>query len=267
MYSIGEFSKINRITTKTLRHYDKIGLLKPNRTDDWTGYRYYSPDQLVVIRKILMLKDLGFSLLEIEELISGTKPFKQSLEQKILKLEEQVIQSQSRLSSAVNYLKSLNKGEVMDREVVIKSLPEVIVASMRTVVPNYASYFDIVPKMGEYMTSVGAVCSEPAYCFTIYHDGEYKEADIDVEVCEAVTKHCKESDKVKFKQIDSVKKAACLGHKGPYKTIEQSYSQVFEWINANGYKVADNPRESYIDGIWNKENPEDWLTEIQIPLV
>jgi DNA-binding transcriptional MerR regulator len=53
MYSIGEFSKINRITPKTLRHYDRIGLLTPASVDDWTGYRYYSPDQLPMIGKMI----------------------------------------------------------------------------------------------------------------------------------------------------------------------------------------------------------------------
>ncbi|MFW6213776.1 MAG: MerR family transcriptional regulator, partial [Spirochaetota bacterium] len=71
MYSIGEFSQINRITPKTLRHYDRIGLLEPARTDEWTGYRYYSPAQLPMIRRILALKDLGFSLEEIGRIVRG----------------------------------------------------------------------------------------------------------------------------------------------------------------------------------------------------
>lgn len=41
----------------------------------------------------------------------------------------------------------------------------------------------------------------------------------------------------------------------------------FKWIEENGYTGADNPRESYIDGVWNKENENEWLTEIQIPIL
>ncbi len=66
---------------------------------------------------------------------------------------------------------------------------------------------------------------EPAYCFTIYHDGEYKESDIDVEVCEAVTDYCRESEKVKFKKIEAVSEAAVIFHKGPYSTIKDSYNK------------------------------------------
>lgn len=266
MYSIGEFSKINRITTKTLRHYDKIGLLKPYRTDSWTGYRYYSPDQLTTIRKILTLRDMGFSLREIEELVHSTKPSETLLKDRIRELENEVKLSQKRLVMAVKYLGDIVKGGSMENRVIVKSLPEVIVASMRTVVPGYDSYFEVVPKMGEYMKSVGAECLEPFYCFNIYHDGEYKESDIDVEICEAVTDYCTESDKVKFKLIKKVDQAACIMHKGPYATIQGSYNELFAWISENGYEVGDKPRESYIDGIWNKEDPEEWLTEIQVPL-
>lgn len=90
-----------------------------------------------------------------------------------------------------------------------------IVASMRTKVANYDTYFNIVPKMGEFMRSVGAVCTDPAYCFTIYHDGEYRESDIDVEICESFVAPCQESEKVTFKTISAVVDAACLYHKGP----------------------------------------------------
>jgi len=69
MYKIGLFSKINKITIKTLRHYDDIGLLKPAHIDVETGYRYYSSEQLPQIHMIISLRQMGFSL---EEIISMT---------------------------------------------------------------------------------------------------------------------------------------------------------------------------------------------------
>ena len=154
----------------------------------------------------------------------------------------------------------------MQSEITLKSLPEVVVASMRTTVPNYDAFFEIVPKMGEYMTSVGATCRVPDYCFTIFHNDEYREEDIDVEICEAVVEPKEESDQVKFKRIEGVPTAACVLHQGPYKTLGESYSLLFSWLENQGYAVTGHPRESYIDGIWNKENPEEWLTEVQVPV-
>ena len=42
---------------------------------------------------------------------------------------------------------------------------------------------------------------------------------------------------------------------------------IMDWVEKNDYKISESPRESYIDGIWNKEDPKEWLTEIQIPIV
>lgn len=266
MYSIGEFSKINRITPKTLRHYDRIGLLKPDRVDDWTGYRSYSAAQLPRIRRILELREMGLPLNEIGRALVNIDELAAILHLQENRLERNLSETAGRIKRVRKYLEKLQGGEEMKTEITIKELPEVIVASMRTVVPGYETYFDIVPKMGEYMASVGAVCREPEYCFTIYHDGEYRDSDIDVEICEAVVSPCRESDKVKFKTVPRVSTAACLQHRGSYETLRTSYNRLFGWIEANGYRVTDNPRESYIDGIWNREDPADWLTEVQVPV-
>lgn len=266
MYTIGDFSRINRISTKTLRHYDRIGLFKPAKVDEWTGYRYYEQRQQLEIARILELRDLGFTLDEIKRSIRDDSAMAGSLESQIGKLEKERVYLGRRIEKAREYLELLKTQQTGIRVPELKPLPGVIVASMRTRIPCYDTFFDIVPKMGDYMRSVGAVCREPPYCFTIYHDGEYRDSDIDVEICEAVVAHCRESDRVKFKTIDEVPLAACLMHKGPYSTFHRTYNALFGWIPANGYRAVGNPRESYIDGIWNKDDPEDWLTEVQVPI-
>ncbi|MCB0238262.1 MAG: MerR family transcriptional regulator, partial [Anaerolineae bacterium] len=69
MYKIGEFSRLSRITVKTLRHYDEAGLLRPAYVDRFSGYRYYSAGQLPDLYQILSLKDLGLSLEQIRTLL------------------------------------------------------------------------------------------------------------------------------------------------------------------------------------------------------
>ncbi|MBI9099876.1 MAG: MerR family transcriptional regulator [Spirochaetaceae bacterium] len=267
MYQIGLFSKINFITTKTLRHYDEISLLKPDHVDYLTGYRYYTNEQLPRLHRILALKQLGLSLNEIKEIIENPLSIEVFLKLKERELQEEIERETRRLTEVRTWINHV-KGEItMSYTPILKELPRVIVASMRTTIPSYDTYFDVVPKMGEEMGRQGAVIEEnPAYCFTIYHDGEYKERDIDVEVCEAVQKACDDSEMVKYKTIEKVGTAACVLHKGPYKTIRDAYGFLFTWIKENNYEIDGNPRESYIDGIWNKENENDWLTELQVPV-
>ena len=65
MFRIGEFSQMAQVTIRTLRHYDELGLLKPVHIDRFTDYRYYTIEQLLQLNRILVLKDLGFSLEQI----------------------------------------------------------------------------------------------------------------------------------------------------------------------------------------------------------
>ena len=67
--TIGEFSKLMQTTVKTLRHYEQKGLLMPDEVDEWTGYRYYSIDQMQRLQSIRDMQRLGFSLEEIKDLL------------------------------------------------------------------------------------------------------------------------------------------------------------------------------------------------------
>lgn len=263
LYKIGMFSKMNHVTLKTLRYYDTIGLLNPSYIDEDNGYRYYTSKQLPILHQILALREAGFSLEEIKQVQNGVSE-KQLLEQKRSEILKRIAEETLKLSKVESYLSSSSTN--VEYPVIIKELPEVIVASMRTIIPNYDSLFSIVPPMGAEMERLGCECRVPEYCFNIYHDGEYKEADIDVEVCEAVTEFKEDSDMIKFKRIPKVEMAACVLHKGAYSNFPMAYSAVIKFIEENGYEIIDNPRESYIDGVWNKDNVDDWLTEIQFPI-
>ncbi|WP_410768053.1 MerR family transcriptional regulator [Fontibacillus sp. BL9] len=269
MYKIGVFSKMNRITIKTLRHYDELGLLHPAYVEEFTGYRYYSADQLPRLHQILVLKEIGLSLQEIKQALEPSATNEQMvalLENKRSEVLQTLIAEQQKMRRIQHHLTMLQKEDNCMNNVIIKALPEVIVASLRRTVANYEAFNLLYPEMGAFMTAQKVKCAEPAYCFTLFHDGEYKDQDIDVEICEAVTEYGKDSDQIKFKKIDAVETAACILHKGSYETIGISYGALFKWIEGNGYEVAGLPRESYIDGVWNKNDPGEWLTEVQIPV-
>lgn len=263
LYKIGLFSQMNKITIKALRHYDDIGLLKPVHVDEHNGYRYYTSEQLPALHQILALRQMGFTLEEIKRVQNGMSEEELLLKKKS-ELIKKIAEETMKLSQVECYL--LQKDVNRDYHVVLKELPEVIVASMRRKISNYSALFDIVPPMGAEMERLGCVCAVPEYCFTIYNDGEYKEADIDVEVCEAVTEKKKDSDMLTFKTVEKVETAACVLHKGSYEGFPKAYGAVLKWVEENGFEIIDKPRESYIDGVWNKDSEEDWLTEIQFPV-
>lgn len=268
MYRIGQFSKINKVTIKTLRYYDEIEILKPSFVDQENGYRYYTSEQLPELHKIMALRQIGFSIDEISLILNGHN-ITGIFENRKTELEAAISESQLQLSQISHYLEKMKEDFNMNYQVALKELPEVIVYSKRMVVQNYNAYFEIIPKWGEVVTAANPElkCSEPAYCFVIYHNGEYREKDIDVEFCEAVEAFGNEVDGVVFKKMDKIPTAACVYHKGPYSTLGSAYAFVFKWIEDNGYVPFEGPRESYIDGIWNKEEENEWLTELQVPII
>ena len=112
---------------------------------------------------------------------------------------------------------------------------------------------------------LGCECPEPGYCYTIEHGG-YKPKDIDIEYCEKVTKKGTDSAVIKFKDIPAVPLAACLKVFGSYDKLYDNYVELFAYLEKEGYKIADAPRAVYIDGIWNQEDADKWLTIIQVPV-
>ncbi len=71
LFKIGDFSQIGQVSVRMLRHYDELGLLKPAYVDRLTDYRYYSIEQLPKLNRLLALKDLGFSLVQIAALLNN----------------------------------------------------------------------------------------------------------------------------------------------------------------------------------------------------
>lgn len=265
---IGEFSQLMQVTIKTLRHYEQKELLLPDEVDEWTGYRYYTTDQMQKLNNIRDLQRLGFSLDEIKLLYDDEshKPSIRQLTEKIKETERQLhllIDRRTKLLSWRNSIKEITTMDIFS----IQSLPEVIVASHREVIPDYGAIGEMCcSKIGPEMQRLGCKCPPPGYCFTIEHNKEYQPTNIDIEYCEQVEEMGTDSSIIQFKRLNAVPTAICMKHYGPYDRFYESYTKLFKYIDEHGYKIIGNPRCCYIDGIWNQADPKKWLSIIQVPV-
>lgn len=267
-FKIGEFSRMMQVTVKTLRHYEKKGLLLPYEVDEWTGYRYYTICQMQKLNAIRQLQRLGFTLEEIKELYKEDShvPSVEQLTEKINKTEELLKQLMERRDQLKEWLESSKKHNDMEKYS-IELLPEVIVASHREVISDYGALGMLCyEKIGPEMQRLGCQCPMPGYCFTIEHSEEYSPDSIDIEYCEQVVEMGQNSHIIQFKCLPAVAKALCVKHIGPYERFYETFAEVFQYIEENGYRIIDHPRTCYIDGIWNQEDPEKWLSIIQVPI-
>ncbi len=265
---IGEFSKMMQVTVKTLRHYEQKELLLPDEVDEWTGYRYYSVGQMQKLNAIRDLQRLGFSLDEIRDLYEDDShdPSLEQLDRKIEETERQLRVLIDRRAKLLNWRNSRNEIKNMEK-FSIQSLPEIIVASHREVIPSYDAMGEMCcTVIGPEMQRLGCKCPPPGYSFTIEHCKEYRPTDIDIEYCEQVEEMGKDSSIIQFKRLEEVPTAICMKHYGPYDRFYESYTELFKYIEDNNYKIVGAPRCCYVDGIWNQEDPEKWLSIIQVPV-
>ena len=262
LYKIGMFAAMNHMTVKTLRFYEEQGLLMPALIHPETGYRYYTLSQMAVLHQISALKQAGFTLEEIAHINAGADEEAVLLKKKA-ELLAKIADLTRQIAVVDGYLSKKKTG--LSAPVLIKTIPQTTVAFMRIRLESYDCLFDRMPEMGTLMEKAGCECALPEYCFTAYPEAGYKDADILVDICESVVAAKKETGDLRFKTLPEIQ-AACVFHKGSYRTFAESYETVLRYIEENGYEIAGEIRESYIDGVWNKDDESQWLSEIQVPV-
>ena len=269
MIRIGDFSKLSRISVKTLRFYDEMDLLKPVEVDRFTGYRYYDYSQLARLNRILALKDLGFSLDEIHKLLENDLSVEQlrgMLRLREAESRQRVQEEAERLARIEARLRQIEQENVMSKyDVVIKSVEPLKVASLRGVVPTPPDQGTLWRELEGYLAMQHVHSSSP--CLSLYHDEEYKERDWDIEVCEPISEDVPPGKHVVVQMLPSVDTMACTIHEGPFVTIGEAYDAVMRWVDENGYQIIGPLREVYLKAAKHgSQTDPGTVTEIQVPV-
>ena len=270
MIRIGDFSKLSRVSIKTLRHYDEMGLLKPIEVDRFTGYRYYEFDQLAQLYRILALKDLGFSLEEIGRFLDSDLSVEQMrgmLKLRQAEIRQQVEEEVARLARVELWLREIEQEDSMSKyDVVIKKIEPINVASVRGVVPTPPDQRTLWDQLLDYLNQKGARMIGPP--MALYHDPEYKERDWDIEVVMPIVDDLASENDVKVYDLPGSEKMACVVHTGPFATIGEAYDALAKWIDQNGYHIVGPGRELNLrlpDKLGDQNDPNT-VNEIQFPM-
>lgn len=262
MLRIGEFSKLSLTTVKALRFYEKEGLLLPAAVDERTGYRYYETVQLETAAKIRSYRQLGLSIEEIGSIFAGSdvRAILSARAESLRKLR----QDTDLQLSVIHYLMEESD---MTYQVSVKEIPEMLVYSAETVLEKYSDAMAWIPSVGAECLALNPDirCAEPHYEFCEYPDGEYREENVRIRHNEAVTERGRENEHIFFRTLPAVRVLSVF-HRGAYETIGEAYAFLMDYAEKNGYETAGLARESYIDGIWNMDFVDDWLTEVQLPV-
>lgn len=270
MLTIGEFSRLTRLPTKTLRYYDDIGLFKPARVDPFTQYRYYSVEQLPRLYRLLALRGLGLSLDQIARLLDEDLPAEQirgMLRLKQAELQGHIEAEQRRLATVEARLKQLEEdGTMSDYEVILKDVEPVRVASITEAVPGREH---IGPAVGRLFETIGSHLQANNSAFAgpatvLYLDMEYNETDILLEATIPFTNDIPETGQIEVKTLPAQTMASVV-HRGPFTELERPYDAIFRWIEANHYQITGPSRELTLQYDPNGD-PQDYVTELQFPV-
>src|SRR5262245_8613640 len=255
MYRIGQFSRLCHVPVKTLRYYAALGLLRPAQVDRMTGYRSYAGAQVAEVNRILVFKDLGFSLREIRALVADRVPTGQIRAMLVRKQEElgqRVERERARLARAAARLDLLeHSGEPAVRDVAIRDTGSFLVASLRATIAKHA---DCQPLFEELERGVGR---HPRGA--IWHgcaDGE-----IDCEALAFLPAPVRCKGRVGVRELRAQRVASRV-YRGD-EDYPRAYRAIRAWLVASGVAVIGPKREIFLE---ERGPVVDSATEIQFPI-
>lgn len=269
MLKIGEFSRLSRVSIRSLRRYDEAGLLAPASIDPFTGYRYYSERQLPTANRIRALRDMGFPLAAVREVLDcydDPGALERCLLLQRAEAREVMEEAERRLRLLDTALERLRKDkDKMKYDVTIKTLPERQVASVRQIIPSYDREGDLWSIFCQETARMNIQDGDPVLCTAVFYDGEFKEQDVDVEIQKNVVGTYSDTEHVKFKTVPAVQVASAT-FRGSYDQITAANEAVATWVRDNGWSFDGLSFCIYHVSPHETRNPDEFVTEVCYPV-
>lgn len=267
MYRIGEFSKFAMVSTRTLRLYDEMGLLKPEQQDQATGYRYYSAGQLARLNRILVLKDMGLSLEQIRPLLDSNispEQIRGMLKLKQAELHQQIKEGYDQLARIEGWFQQLDANSLnLEYQVGLKQIEPLWVVAITTVIPGLGDLPALFEELAAHLARHKVMPAGPPQA--LFFDEEYREFDLNVEAALPVRGTVPESERIKQRELPGLESAASVVHTGPHEKLVKAFGAALGWIEANNYRISGPNREIFV-----KFSPPgdqaNFITEVVVPV-
>lgn len=259
MLTIGDFSRLSRVSPRMLRHYDELGLLRPEAVGE-NGYRYYRQEQLADLVRIQWLKDYGFPLSDIRELLSIEEPqlLERLREQRIL-LRRELADQTARLHRLDADILRMEGIDIMENNyhVILLEDPEQKVFSIRKTL-SVEQFHDLFNELRREAEARGLKQAGPIQ--VLYYDQNFDHNRADVEAQMVVVQ---DGPDVKVKPRYT---CACVQHHGPYENLHLAYGAVCTWLAQHPeYRIVAPPMDRYLNDP-HQVPPEQLETGILFPV-
>ena len=260
MLTIGEFSRLGRVSPRMLRHYDALGLLCPEAVGE-NGYRYYRQEQLTQLLKLRRLQNYGFPLAEIGRLLTLSE------EELLPHLHRRRLDAHYELYQMREHLRELEadilrmEGIPMPEEtyhVIVMPDPEQTVLGIRRTIP-VAKFHELFQELRGELARRGIKQAGPIQM--LYHSQEFSYESADVEA-QAVVEAGTPGAGVK----PAYKACAAVLHKGSYEGIPGAYEALAAWMAQHPeYRICGPAIDRYLNDP-DTTPPEELTTGILFPI-
>lgn len=261
MFTIGEFSRLSHVSSRMLRHYDAIGLLRPAHTGAENGYRYYDPTQLPMLLQIENLKSYGFTLAQVAELLTlSQEELVRRIHRRRLKAYEELHDFRKTLRRMEDeIIKMEGKSMVQDKyHVIVMNTPPQSVFGIRRKV-SIAGVHDLFQELHEEMEKRGLARAGATQLIYLGEEFSYENMEVEAQV-QVSGEH---------PDIRKFPSQLCVAttHIGPYERVKEAYDAICSWLSEHPeYKVAGPGIERYIKDEKSVSDPEELETGVLFPV-
>lgn len=264
-FLIGQLAKLFNISTDTLRHYDRIDLLKPEY-DMKNDYRYYSMRSFFKLSRILFLKNLDISLEEIKKYMSNKnvdnliKMFKKKDEELDIKINR-LINLKNKIHTKLELLESTHNE--LD-QIRVKRLPQR--AGVFLEMNDIENDFEIIQAFKDnerYLRNSSWLIEGQIYTSLSKENmekGILNKFRYFIEIVSLDIHPCR-----KMREIPE-NEYVCIAFRGPYRDMGKHYEILISWIRKHGYQIVGDSIEKNIVDYGFADSEDEFISEIQIPI-
>lgn len=272
MFRIGEFSRIARVSARLLRFYDEIGLLTPAHADPQTGYRYYTVTQLSQLNRILVLKDLGFDLNQVREILKsnvGSEELRHMLLLRRNDVEKSLTAESLRLQAIETRIAQLeSEGAMTFDDVVVRAEPGRKLLSLRRTVPSFVSARELIRELRTQARPFVPKGRTPTL-IAIAHSPQFEVDEIDVEfgyaLEEGVDVDLPGRSELMLRELENVERMAVCVRVGLPEHAHLVTAKIGRFVAANGDQLAGPSREVFLQPP-DLDRMHEAVVEMQFPI-
>ncbi len=272
MFRIGDFSRIARVSARMLRFYDELGLFIPAHADTFSGYRYYSLATLAQLNRIPGLKDLGFSLVPIRDILQSevsTDELRSMLLVRRSDVERTMAIEAQRLRNIETRIAQIEtEGQLSSEDVVVRSEPAYRLLSMRRTVASFDEAREMI-NMVRQMARSALPKQHAGQFLVVSHSPQFEHDELDLEFGYAfnqdTTIELPTDSALAWRDLPAVARMAVCVRAGPPEDAHLITARIGAFLAQSGEVLAESSRECFLN-LPDKGHMHESVVEMQFPL-